>query len=409
MKNRKQIRGSKTSRGFLTIFVLIASAVFLVILSDFMASLATERTAENIGVNKEQGVHFADAGLEYYRWHFAQFPGDLQDDTGDPGPYQHTVVDPVTGADTGVFSLEVTGTTHCNVLTSARVRSTGWSLKSPTHTAKVTALYGKPTVASLTTPAVATPSAIASGFTNLKSYAQSQGVYLAPSGSGKYGYKIVLKSNGTFDAFPVTGVTRIWGYSTENGWVEEDSIIASTGAVVNYSIPSGCPVVFIEDTAWIEGVVTGKVTFAVANIITAGVSPNAFLTGDITYAHANDDGFTLIAENSVLISLQSPDVMTIKGIYVPGAGRFGRNRYDATGTHAVPSGLSSYITRSTLTDVGTLVSNGTLTTKWMVNGAFVSGYSSRVDTRDSLLNKVPPPFTPATTNDFRFTDWKVED
>lgn len=397
------------TRGFLTIFVLIASAVFLVLLSDFMASLSTERTAETIGINKESGLHFAEAGLEYYRWHFAQFPGDLQDDTGGSGPYQHTVTDPVTETDVGVFSLEVSGTTHCNALTSARVRSTGWPLKTPTHTTKVTALYGKPTVASLATPAVATPSAIASGFASLKSYAEVQGVYLAPSGSGKYGYKIVLKSNGTFDASPVTGVTRIWGYSTENGWVEEDSIIASTGAVVNYSIPSSCPVVFIEDTAWIEGIVANKVTFAVANIITAGVSPNAFLTGDITYAHMNDDGFTLIAENSILISLQSPDIMTIKGIYVPGAGRFGRNRYDASGTHAVPSDLSSYITRSTLTDVGTLVSNGALTTKWMVSGTFVSGYSSRTDTRDSLLNKVPPPFTPATASDLRFTDWRIED
>lgn len=396
------------TRGFLTIFVLIASAVFLVLLSDFIASLATERTAETIVFNKELGFHFAEAGLEYYRWHFAEFPGDLQD-TGGSVPYQHAIVDPVTGTDTGAFSLEVSGTTHCNVLTSARVRSTGWSLKTPTHTAKVTALYGKPTVASLATPAVATSSLIASGFTSLKSYAQAQGVYLAPSGSGKYGYKIILKSNGTFDASPVTGVTRIWGYSTENGWVEEDSIIASTGAAVNYSIPSSCPVVFIEDTAWIEGVVASKVTFAVANVITTGVSPNAFLTGDITYAHANDDGFTLIAENSILVSLQSPNVMTIKGIYVPGAGRFGRNRYDASGTHAVPSALSSFITRSTLTTVGTLVSNGALTTKWMVSGAFVSGYSSRTDTRDSLLSKVSPPFTPATANNFRFADWRMEE
>lgn len=400
---------SSTKRGFLTIFVLVASSMFLFLLSEFMDSIAIERSAQTIGSQKERALHFAEAGLEYYRWHFSAFPSDVQDGTGTFGPYQHIVKDPVSNTDEGAFSLSITGDVYCSVVTSALIKSTGWSLSSPTQTKKIAARIAKPSVATLVTPATINPNAIANSFVDLKTYAQSSGIYVAPSGVGKFGYKVILKNNGTVDIAPVTEVTRVWGYSTENGWVEEDSIISDVGTTVNYSIPTNCPVVYIEDTVWLEGVTKNKVTIVSANIVTAGVSPSVYITGNLTYANTYDDALTVISEKSVLISLASPDTLTIKGVFVPGAGYFGRHRYDASGSHAVPSEYSSYITRSTLNSFGTLVSNGTLTTKWMSDDSFISGYSVRNDTHDPFLAILPAPFTPLHSNNFRFTDWRVEE
>lgn len=396
-------------KGFLTIFVLVASSIFLFLLSELMGSIAIERGAQATGSQKEKAFHFSEAGLEYYRWHFSAFPSDLQDGTGVTGPYQHTVKDPVSNIDDGAFSLSITGDTYCSTVTSALVKSTGWSLSSPTQTKKITARIAKPSVATLTTPATTDASAIASSLPTLKGYAQSTGVYVAPSGNGKFGYRVVLKNNGTIDVAPVTATTRVWGYSVENGWVREDSVISAGGATVNYSIPTNCPVVYVEDTIWLEGVTNNKVTVVSADIVNAGVAPSVYITGNLTYANTYDDALTVIAEKSILISLDSPDVLTIKGVFVPGSGYFGRHRYDASGSHQVPGVFSSSVTRSTLNTFGTLVSNGAITTKWISDGTFISGYSTRNDTHDPFLAALPAPFTPTSSNNFRFTNWRVEE
>lgn len=400
---------AKTERGFLTIFVLITASVFLFILGELMGSLTLERTSGRLGADAEKAFHIAEAGLEYYRWHFAEFPGDLKDGTAVSGPYQHTVTDPESGSAAGTFSLAISGVTSCGVLTSATVRSTGWMNATPTRTKTLIGQFGKPTLAAQASPATPDTDGIAATLADLKTYAESSGVYLPPLEEGEHGYKIVFNSNGTLSASPVTEVTEIWGYSTDDGWEEESTIIAATGAATNYSIAAGCPVVFVEDTVWLQGTVSGKVTLVAANPESAGVNPDIILTGNITYAHAYDDGLTAIAEDSVLISLESPDVMQLSGIYVASRGHFGRHRYDASGEHAVPPGLESYVLRSALTTFGTFASAGEVDIKWTSAGAFISGYSSETHVRDTLLSVVPPPFTPATADDFRIIDWRTAD
>ncbi|MES2014381.1 MAG: hypothetical protein V4437_01015 [Patescibacteria group bacterium] len=399
----------RTARGFFTLFVLIVAAVFLILLTDLINSFGIEKNAGLLGADREKATHAAEAGLEYYRWHFAEFPSDLEDGTGAPGPYEHTVQDPDTATDVAKFSLDISGVTSCGVLTSATVVSTGWPLSQSAHTQKLVATYGKPTIAASTTPATLDAATLSSALSNIKTYAKASGVYIASSSPSQYGYKVVFNADGTFDVAPVTGVTTVWGYSSDDDWQNEDTIIASTGASVNYAIPGGCPVIFIEDNVWLEGVVFGKVTLVAANLANAGVDPSIVLTGNVSYAHAYDDGFTAIAEKSVLISLQSPDVMQLSGIYIADKGHFGRHRYDASGTHAVPVALQGSVMRSTLTTLGTIVSTGTITTKWVSGSIFISGYSAETDKHDSLLAEAPPPFTPGSVAAFRFTDWRKQD
>ena len=39
-----------------------------------------------------EALNVAEAGLNYYRWHLAHNPDDLQDGTGGAGPYEHIYI-----------------------------------------------------------------------------------------------------------------------------------------------------------------------------------------------------------------------------------------------------------------------------------------------------------------------------
>ncbi len=132
----------------------------------------------------------------------------------------------------------------------------------------------------------------------------------------------------------------------------------------------------------------------------SGVVPDVVLLNNLVYqSYDGTDGLTLIAEGNVLISPQSPTNMTLNGIFIAQTGAFGRNLYDCPG---------SYEPKGTLTILGTTVSNKRTGTKW-VNGCGWdgdAGYQTRTDAYDRRLATDPPPFTPFTSTDYSFVDWR---
>lgn len=479
---RLQVSGKcpRVSRGHFVLLILVFSAVFMALIATLSGYIFVQKKVQLAEETKQKAVSLAEAGLEYYRWHLAHFPNDLQDGTGAAGPYVHTVLDPE-GGTVGTYSLSIGGTVSCGSVTDVAITSTGTAVQDPQYTRTLLGRYTRPSVAEFSTivnsnvwvgsdriingpyhsnggirmdgthnatvsSGVSTWSCTSSfgcsptsnqngvfggggpsslwrfpaapidfngisiDLAKLKGYATSTGKYLAPSGN--YGYKIVFKNDGTFDASKVTGTQLVWGYSLENGWVQERSVITTTGAITNYPIPPTCPVVFVEDNAWIEGVVLGKVTIAVADVTAGSIDRSIIIPNNITYASASGNGLTAIGEQDALIGLNTPDVMNINGIFIAQKGKFGRNHYcqnDCTGTsgdQGLPSSLDQYVTRSTLNTNGTVVSNGRVGTKWTSGGTFVSGYSQRNDSYDRTLAAGPPPFTPATSDDFKFVLWQ---
>lgn len=236
------------------------------------------------------------------------------------------------------------------------------------------------------------------------------GKYIGPSGN--YGYRIVFKSDGTFDVYNVTGTTLYWGYSTGPGWVQERHVISASTFVANYAIPTSCSVIYVEDKVWLEGVVKGKVTIAAADVDTAGVSPSIILNDNITYANATS-GLLAIGEQDVLVGLQVPNTMTLNGIFAAQNGRFGRNHYctgECDGSHGGSEGLSAaldpYVTRSTLTVNGSIVSNGREGTKWTNGAIYLSGFNIRNNSYDRALVADPPPLTPEVSDTYEFIEWR---
>lgn len=472
------------TRGYFTLLVLVFSAVFFTLISALAGFIFVEKRASVAGENRLKAFSIAEAGLEYYKWHLAHYPEDLQDGTGEPGPYVHSYQDPESGA-MGAFSLDIEGQTFCGSSSSLTITSTGWTVSDPSYTRVLVATYARPSVADYSTivdanvwaggdrviqgpyhsnggirmdgthnapvtSGVATWTctsqfgcsgnqtkngvfgagsnpqlwdypvppidfgSITVDLVRLQGFATSSGVYIPPS--GQHGWHLIFNTDGTVSARRVNGAIQIWGYTIEQGWQQERTVMSNTQAVTTYAIPADCPVVFVEDDVWLDGVVSGKVTLAVADVDTVGIDRSIILNGNLTYANAEGDGLTAIGEKNVLVGLQVPDSMTIRGVFIAQLGRFGRNHYCANdcssrqGNQGLPSSLDPYVTRSVLNTIGTVVSKGRVGTKWTSGNppVFSSGYAQRNDSFDRALAASPPPFTPATSDDFIFKSWRED-
>jgi hypothetical protein len=236
----------------------------------------------------------------------------------------------------------------------------------------------------------------------MKSSAQSSGVYLPPSvninpqGKGYYlkFFKDPATNEGKFEVWIITQLSSTYAYSLEEDWHYDYFTITSKYLYNTYSIPSACSAIFIEDNLWPEGEVKGKITLASANLINPNIDTDVVLPGNIDYTTLNgSDGLALIAEKNVLISPQSPNQMELRGIFVAQKGRFSRNHY--------PGNI-----RDKLEIYGSIISNGRVGTQWISGSLVVSGYLKRESYFDSNLVYNPPPFTPYTVSDFKIVNWE---
>ena len=238
---------------------------------------------------------------------------------------------------------------------------------------------------------------------------QQGGSFSSVGGSEQRGFRVVLRSDNTIDVYRVTGTTGVYALRIDNigTWSTDYHIISNQSYLGRYTIPADCPIIFARAKVWLEGVVGNKVTVIAAD--TGSFSPDIILSNDITYASASGvSGLTAVAEQSVLIPLNSPNVMTVRGVFVAQNGYVGRNYYQQGGSRGVPSSYNSYVQQSSLTTIGSVISNNRVGTQWSCGGTFCSGYENRIDTYDRLLAFDPPPFTPAASPDYKLVLWREQ-
>lgn len=473
------------SRGITVLLVIAFMGIFSLILGSISSYALEQGRYGRVLYDREQALHSAEAGLEYYRWFLAHFPSDLQNGTGQPGPYAYEIDDPEGGI-LGTAQISVAGYAQCGVNQWVDITSVGKSNLNPSFPRTVAARYMRKSVAAysyllnsnvwagsdrvITGPyfsnggirmdgsnnsdvmsAVNTwscdssfgcsPTAnksgvfgagsgsalwqypvssidfagIAADFSTLKNYAKNAGgLYFAPASGtqSQRGYHLIFNSDGTVTVKRVSATYSFPSYSDQYGWVTEYGAIKTEALVGTYTIPANCSLIYVEDRVWVEGTIKGKVTVVAADLINSNSYPDAYLLNNINYA-TNDGtaGFTLIAEGNVRIPLNSPDTMTIHGIFVAQTGHYGRDFY--TNSSSFPSGervgstWASYVMRTLLTTDGSVVSNGRTGTSWSC-GSFCSGYQTRVDAYDALQAISPPPFTPFATTDYSLINWREE-
>jgi hypothetical protein len=245
------------------------------------------------------------------------------------------------------------------------------------------------------------------------------GIYIPPPPHSDLGHRVTFNGNGTITVRVVTGTTPVWGFSLENGWRQERNVISSTGSTGHgagtYTIPTNCPVIFVEGRVWLDGVVDRKVTIAAADVDTPGIDPSIILNGNITYS-TTTAGLLAIAEQDVLIGLAVPNDTVLNGIFIAQNGRFSRNHYctncSADGINrGLPSHLDPFVCRNSLTMNGTIVSNGRVGTQWTGNscpGGYGSGFWHRYSSYDRNLAEDPPPLVPKTSDVYVFRDWRED-
>lgn len=473
----------RPTRGYLMLTAIVFGAIFLTILGALSSFVLTENRARNANDTQSRALAIAEAGLEYYRWHLAHFPNDMQNGTGAIGPYIITYNDPE-GGSIGTVQLTINGNTSCNQITSVDIQSKGTTVGSPAYTKTVFARYARPSVATYSyilndsvwagsdrvilgpyhsnggvrmdgtanspvTSSLSTWSctssfgcsptatkngvfgtgsntnlwsyptpqvdfgAIAANFTSLKTTASSSGLYFPTNGNattGGRGYHLIFNGNGTVTVKKVSSATSLNSIpvdGTSNNPVADYTVISSETTLGTYTIPANCGLIFVEDDVWVEGPINTKITLVAADVTNAGVAPNAVLRGNLTYtAYDGSAGLTLIAENDVLISADSPNTMTLNGIFIAQGGAFGRNLYL---NNSQSDCNHTYEPRTSLTILGTTVSNKRTGTKWM-NGCSSgdAGYQTRIDSFDRTLSTNAPPFTPSVSTDYQFVDWREQ-
>ncbi|MCX6764920.1 MAG: hypothetical protein NT148_00015 [Candidatus Nealsonbacteria bacterium] len=221
---------------------------------------------------------------------------------------------------------------------------------------------------------------------NIKDAAVANNSYFQPSinldSHGK-GYHVILKNNGTYEVWIITGLNHVSGYSDEGGWQEDYFIISGEYKYGTYNVNPTCGVAFFEDNLWIEGILKGKMTIASAWLIDASKTTSIVLPGNINYTVTDGtDLFGLISQQNILISPNSPDNMI-----------FGRNHY-----------LNNI--KTLLQMFGSTVSNDRTGTQWTSGGSIVSGYRTREDYVDNNLIYGAPPYMPHLESNFRVIRWQ---
>ncbi len=128
------------------LMALVFGAIFVTILGALASNVLSQNRAVLQTNSRSEALSIAEAGLQYYRWHLAHFPTDLQNGTAQPGPYAIPYSDPE-GGTTGTMALTINGNQSCGQITSVDIKSKGTPTDDSSVSASIYARYAKPTVA----------------------------------------------------------------------------------------------------------------------------------------------------------------------------------------------------------------------------------------------------------------------
>ena len=242
-------------------------------------------------------------------------------------------------------------------------------------------------------------SGITTDLSAMKTSAQANGFYRASSGAN--GYKIVLKTDDTFDLYKVNSLLPAphdcSNDQSQTGWGTW-SINTTGGATTllgNYPFPSN-GIMFFEDNVWVEGQInTARLTIAAGTFpVNSSTYKNIIVNNNLLYTNFDGtDSLGLIAQGNFLVGMASADSLTIDGALIAQNGGTIRYYYG--------NDCSPWDMRTTLATYGMYGSNK--------QGYFYygdSGYEHQPAAYDANMLYSPPPSFPLTGNQYQIISWQ---
>ncbi|MBI2624283.1 hypothetical protein HYW67_02200 [Candidatus Parcubacteria bacterium] len=228
---------------------------------------------------------------------------------------------------------------------------------------------------------------------NLKTLAQSSGIYLGPSGT--VGYRLQLNADRTVSIFRVTGLRpSVIGMDVNGITRVESNDIQTTELIETRAIPTS-GAIFVEDKVWVDGTVSGYVTIGSGRFPdNPATRTTIVISGNIIYvAKDGTHALGLIAQQNILIPRYSPDQLEIDAAVLAQNGSAQRYYYPGN----ILDRLVVY---------GSIITNGVWTWSWVSGGgAVVSGYRNTDTTYDANLTYAPPPGFPVG-NSYNQISWE---
>ncbi len=472
----------KNESGFVFMLVIVVVGFFLIFFSGMITVALMQQRLYAQQTAKQQALHMAEAGLNYYAWLLAHDSQDYYDgtgkDPGDPGvpygPYEHSIQIPNSDL-VGYFRLLIYPPEDGSDVVV--IRSEGWLSNYPKAKRIVEAKYGVPSLSNYsfltnsdvwfgedettigrvhsnggvrmdgTNDSVVSSArdsyicysghgctetncsspcewiegncncpgvwgdgpnsnlwsypenlidfdSITYNIADMKDIAQSEGEYFAQSSKG---YHIIFKLDGSFDVYEVVRLESKVKQLNDNwdGWENKAEEIKSENFIDNYPMPDS-GLIFVEDDAWVEGVVNGRVTL-VSAILPDNESTRTtiYVNDSITYlARDGSNVLGMIAQKDIKVPRHASDELTIDGMILAQYGRVFRNYYS---TPSIKSSIEVY---------GSIITNKIWTWTWVNgSGSVVDGYIETNSVYDPQISSSPPPYFP-TFGTHEFISWQ---
>ncbi len=240
---------------------------------------------------------------------------------------------------------------------------------------------------------------ISVNFAEMRTAAQSEGVYLGQSGN--WGYRIIMLSDGTFNVYRVTNATNLRGYDNNTGGCQNLYQGISTQTLVGNYSQADNPIIFAEDTVWLEGTITHPIQVVAARFPIATNNMDIWINDNITYSNMNGSVRAgIIAQNNIYFARNLPNNFVLHGALLAQNGRIMRHHYNVSGCS--PSATAAI--RNSLTIFGAVISAQKSYWNWNSSTTLQSGFQARNITYDANLRHAPPPYFP-TTGDYEFISW----
>ncbi len=239
--------------------------------------------------------------------------------------------------------------------------------------------------------------AISFDFAQMKTAAIANGQWLGASGAA--GYHLIFNSNGTYTIRRVTGTNYYDAYDADNGCQRQYQRITSETQIATGSV-SQKPILFFEDTLWVEGTINGKATVVAAKFPVQTSNTNIWIPTNLNYlAYDGNHRLGLIAQTDIYFARDIPTNFRVDGALMAQKGKIIRHGYISS------CGSTTNAVRNSLTINGAIISYNK--SYWNFNNPVVSGFTTRTINYDTRLLYEPPPYFPVT-GDYEFISWKEE-